>query len=217
MNKYFSPLLLMIGLMAFGRSADAARLEARITDDSGNPVADAVITLVPNDTTLPLPDPSPPLASAVIDQRDEMFVPYVVAVAKGGTVTFRNSDQTRHHVYSFSPIKQFEFMMNPGESAAAIPFDVAGIAAIGCNLHDFMTAFVFVADTPFVALSDRDGRALIANLPPGAYGARVWHPLLARSSDVAVKAVDIPPAGTTLAITLPLTQMLHHDPEHGLY
>lgn len=222
MNKNVGPFLLLLGLLAPGlsvavRPAEAAQLRARITDSRGNPVADAIVTLVPNGPVGPLPAPAPSLLSAVIDQRDETFVPYVVAVAKGGTVTFRNSDKTRHHVYSFAPIKQFEFVLSPGESTAPVAFDAPGVAAVGCNIHDFMTAFVYVADTPFIAQSDRDGRAVIADVPPGSYSARVWHPLIRPSVSVAVQTIEIPDGGAELSSTLPLMAPPRRDHEHGLY
>lgn len=222
MNKNFGPFLLLLGLLVPGlsvpaRPAEAAQLRAHIADSRGNPVADAIVTLVPTTATGPLPAPAPALMSATIDQRDETFVPYVVTVAKGGTVTFRNSDKTRHHVYSFSPIKQFEFVLNPGDSSAPVAFDATGIAAIGCNIHDFMTAFVYVADTPFVAQSDREGRAVIADVPPGTYSAHVWHPLIRPSAPVAAQTVEIPDGGAELSTVLPLMAPPHRDHEHGLY
>jgi plastocyanin len=197
------------------RPADAAQVLARITDDHGKPVADAVVTLVPKGDVGPRPAPAP--TAAIIDQRDETFVPYVVTIGKGGTVVFRNSDKTRHHVYSFSSTKQFEFVLNPGESSASVEFDKAGVAAIGCNIHDFMTAFVFVADTPFVAQSDKDGRALVADLPPGSYTAQVWHPLLRPSVKPPVQALDVPESGAELTASLPLLAPPRRDHEHGLY
>ncbi|HEV2678192.1 MAG TPA: hypothetical protein VGV37_26935 [Aliidongia sp.] len=221
MNKNFGLVLLLglpvLALVPAVRPADAAQVQARVSDEHGKPVADAVVTLVPADTAVPSPDLVPSRATAVVDQRDETFVPYVVVVAKGGTVVFRNSDKTRHHVYSFSPIKQFEFVLSPGDSSAPVAFDAPGIAAIGCNIHDFMTAFVYVADTPFVAQTDRDGHAMIADLPPGSYSARIWHPLLRPSAALPAQTIQVPDGGAELSSTLSLMAPPHRDHEHGLY
>ncbi|WP_189047345.1 carboxypeptidase regulatory-like domain-containing protein [Aliidongia dinghuensis] len=221
MNKDFGPVflgLLILALMLAASPASAARVLARIADDHGKPVADAVVSLVPKDGAALPETPAPPaLVSTIIDQRDETFVPYVVAVEKGGTVVFRNSDKTQHHVYSFSPVKQFEFMLSPGESSAPVVFDTVGIAAIGCNIHDFMTAFVYVADTPFVAQSDHDGRAEIADLPPGTYSVRIWHPLVRPSAKPPVQTLTVAAAGAELSATLALVAPPRRDLEHGLY
>jgi plastocyanin len=220
MSKNIGSLLILVGLAASLQSvpfaaADAAQVQARITDDHGKPVADAVVTLMPKDGAGSLPAPAP--EARVIDQRDETFVPYVVTLGKGGTVMFRNSDKTRHHVYSFSSTKQFEFLLNPGESSVPVVFDKAGIAAIGCNIHDFMTAFVFVADTPYVAQSDKDGRALVADVRPGSYMVQVLHPLLRPSVKPPAQALDVPDGGAELSASLPLLAPPHRDHEHGLY
>ena len=219
MNKNFGPVVLLLALLApwLAGPARAAQLVAHVTDDHGKPVANAVLTLTPTAVPGPGPQPTPAPGAVVIDQRDETFMPYVVTVAKGGTVTFRNSDKTRHHVYSFSPIKQFEFMLRPGESSTPVVFDNAGIAAIGCNIHDFMTAFVYVADTPFVAESDQDGRAVIADLPVGSYSAQVWHPQLRPSAKPPNQTVEVPDGGAELSAALPLLAPPRHDHEHGPY
>ena len=136
--------------------AAAASFTATLTDDSGRPLADAVVTLTPIGASLA---PQPSLARATINQSGEQFLPEVVVLAPGGAVTFTNSDRTRHHVYSFSPIRQFEFVQNPGETSAPVSFGSPGIAAIGCNIHDGMIAHVFVTTAPFAAVTDAQGRA----------------------------------------------------------
>jgi hypothetical protein len=78
-------------------------------------------------------------------------------------------------VYSFSKVKQFEMTLNRGQTAP-VTFETAGIAALGCNIHDKMIAYAFVADSPWTALTGEDGRAVIADVPAGAYRAQVWHP-----------------------------------------
>ncbi len=86
---------------------------------------------------------------------------------RAGRVVFANNDKTKHQVYSFSPIKQFEITLAQGERSPSFAFDKAGVAVLGCNIHDHMIAYVFVSDSPWTALTGPDGRTVIADVPPG--------------------------------------------------
>jgi len=90
-------------------------------------------------------------------------------------VVFANNDQTTHQVYSFSKVKQFELTLNRGQMDS-IAFDTPGVAALGCNIHDKMIAYTYVAESPWTALTGEDGRVTIKNVPGGSYRAQVWHP-----------------------------------------
>ena len=69
---------------------------------------------------------------------------------------FPNSDNVRHQVYSFSPAKRFQLPLYAGTPAAPVVFDRPGVVAIGCNIHDQMSAYLVVVDMPYFA-RDRDG------------------------------------------------------------
>jgi plastocyanin len=167
--------ILGVLLVAVCQAADATTFTAEITDQDGKPVANAVVSLVP-DLRAALPGASTRLPSEQhIDQRLETFVPLVTIVPRNGRVVFANSDDTTHQVYSFSATKQFEITLARGASSPPIVFPNAGVAALGCNIHDNMIAYVFVADSPWTVLTGNDGRAEIDDVPPGNYQARVWH------------------------------------------
>src|SRR5690242_7111812 len=100
MRKIFWLLVFVAPLTA--PAANAAGLKVRIVDQRGAPVADAVVTVVSRDAAS-LPKPAHKPETRVIDQKNLMFVPYVEVFRPGDSVVFRNSDNTRHHVYSFSP------------------------------------------------------------------------------------------------------------------
>jgi hypothetical protein len=109
-----------------------------------------------------------------------------------------------HQVYSFSTIKQFEYEIHQGEKSPPVEFDTAGIAAIGCNIHDNMVAFVYVADSPWTVTTDAQGHAKIDNVPDGAYRASVWHPKLAPGSEPPSANLVVGGKDATLAMTAPL-------------
>ena len=162
-------------LLAIYKPAAAANFTAVVSDQAGKPVANAVVSLV-TESSAGMPAASSKLPTEkTIDQRDETFLPLVTIIPKGGHIVFANNDQTTHQVYSFSKIKQFEMTLNRGQKAP-IAFDNTGVAALGCNIHDHMIAYAYVADSPWTALTGEDGHATIADVPPGNYKAQVWHP-----------------------------------------
>lgn len=175
MGRRVSTGALVMVLVAACHTAAATTFTAEITDQDGKPVQNAVVSLVP-DTKTTMPGAStrlPPEKS--IDQHFETFVPIVTIVPRNGRVVFKNSDQTTHQVYSFSPAKQFEITLARDTSSPPIVFPNVGVAALGCNIHDNMIAYVFVADSPWTGLTGADGRVVINDVPPGAYQAQVWH------------------------------------------
>jgi hypothetical protein len=166
---------LVIVLVAACQTAAATTFTAEITDQDGKPVQNAVVSLVPDSkTTMPGASTRLP-ADKTIDQRLETFLPIVTIVPRNGRVVFRNSDPTTHQVYSFSPAKQFEITLARDSASPPIVFPSAGIAALGCNIHDNMIAYVFVAESPWTGLTSADGRVVIDDVPPGTYQAQVWH------------------------------------------
>jgi len=178
----------------------AAAITATVTDEAGKPLPDAVVSVTATGDVRIIP--STQLAAAEIDQRDETFVPSVVVIQPGGSVTFRNSDRTRHHIYSFSPIRQFEFVQKPDDLSPSVSFEVPGVAAIGCNIHDFMIAYVYVTDAPRAAVTDSRGRVEITDLPAGRFTATVWHPRLRTKAAPPSQSVTLESSSTMLAITI---------------
>ena len=171
-------LLIALALLVAGgtrlASARAPGVEAVVTDQSGKPVLDAVVALVPVGSAPPVLHPAP----AVMDQVNKQFVPPVLAVVVGTPVSFPNRDNIRHHVYSFSSTKKFELPLYMGTPSAPIVFDKPGPVALGCNIHDWMVAYVYVVTTPHFAKTTADGKARLDGLHAGPYEARVWHPRL---------------------------------------
>jgi plastocyanin len=196
--------LLVALLLARLSTGHAATVTTTVTDELGRLLPDAVVMVTPEPGT-----PAPALegsriATATIDQKDETFVPFVVVIRTGGTVTFRNSDQVRHHVYSFAPIRQFEMVQAPGETSAPIRFDQPGSAAIGCNIHDNMTAYIHVTDAPWAAVTDAQGKAVIEDVPVGRFVASVWHPRLRPKAEPPSVPMAVANDNASIALTIPV-------------
>jgi plastocyanin len=143
-------------------------------------------------------------AQAIIDQRNETFIPLVSLIRAGGSVVFTNNDTTRHQVYSFSPIKQFEFEIDQGQRSQAVLFDKPGVASIGCNIHDQMITYVYVAQSPYAAMTDAKGRVQFAGVPAGAWHAHVWHPRLLPGSPGPSQGLAVTGAAAQLTVMIPL-------------
>src|SRR5215831_16658862 len=163
--------LIALVLLAASAAAQTAEITARVVDERGRPVADAVVVAVPADGSLRLP--SRP-REGVVDQVDKEFTPKVTAILVGTPVSFPNNDKVRHQVYSFSPAKRFELPLYAGIPAQPVVFDKPGVVVLGCNIHDWMVGYVYVSESPYFAKTDRDGKALIVELPPREYVVRVW-------------------------------------------
>ena len=193
--------LLAILILCLPWPAFAAALQIVLTDPAGRALPDAVVS------AYPVRGAMPPLRIAgpyKVAQQDVQFHPAVTIVPVGATVSFPNHDRFRHHVYSFSAPKRFELKLYGRDESHSILFDKPGTVALGCNIHDAMTAFVRVVDTPFAAKSGADGALVLTGLPPGALRLRVWHPRLKGHGNETEIPVTLPAAGLRRAIVLPV-------------
>jgi len=206
--------LIIAGCVA-GFSGYAATLSLQIGDGQGQALEDAVVTL-----TSESGEPStarPPPRDHFIDQKDETFIPTVEVMQVGDSVIFRNSDRTRHHVYSFSPLGSFEFVLKPNEVSPPVKLQKVGVIAVGCNIHDFMVNYLFVTDGSWTAKSDAKGVAAIAGLPPGNYIAHFWHPRLRPGAPQPAEKISIAGEQTNATIALPVLPEHHDDADKDHY
>lgn len=121
---------------------------------------------------------SVPAEQTIIDQVNRRFVPMVTLVQAGETISFPNSDNVRHHVYSFSEIRQFSTPLYANEQVEPVLFDKPGVAVLGCNIHDSMVAYVYVSQWQDRAISDENGLLVLSGLSEKPQTFHVWHPWL---------------------------------------
>lgn len=170
--------------MFMAKTASSAEIKIRFYQNISEPLKNAVVALEP--LTNPVFSDQP---QAQLDQRNYQFVPDVMVIRTNTLVYFPNSDDVRHHVYSFSPAKKFELRLYHGKTAEPVLFDKPGKVALGCNIHDSMVATLYVVDTPYFAQSDQDGLAVIQDLPPGSYRLAIYHPY--RQEDLPAQLLEI--------------------------
>ena len=167
-------LLCALALAGAASPLAAAPLNVRVVDASGRPVRDAVVTLYPAGAARP----ARAAGRYVVAQQNLQFRPFLTVVPVGADVSFPNLDPTKHHVYSFSAAKKFELKLFAKDQSRTVHFDKPGVVALGCNIHDQMSAFIFVTDTGWTARTNAQGIASFADAPNAPARVAVWHPYL---------------------------------------
>ena len=138
--------------------------------------------------------------SAVMDQVNLLFVPHVLPVAVGTTVSFPNSDEVRHNVFSPSAAKRFNLGTYPKGVSREVVFDKPGEVALLCNVHAEMSAYMLVLETPHFTVTAKDGSFDLKNLPPGKYTVTAWHERFKSvSQSVEIKGTESIPLDFRLA------------------
>jgi len=142
--------------------------------------------------SLAFPDPEP--QRATMDQRNETFVPHVLAITVGTTVDFPNSDNTYHNVFSLRGPRPFDLGRYAAGHSKSVRFDRPGIVRVFCEIHSHMSAFVLVFNHRYFAVTSADGRYQITRVPPGRYTLVAWNEGAIRES----RQVVIPEDGGTV-------------------
>ncbi len=158
-------------LPALGQAAFTAELSVTVLDNAGRPFAGAAVIAEPQ-TPAPRPNASP---RSEMDQRDLQFVPNLLVIRTGTAVSFPNSDQVWHQVYSFSGARTFQLSLYAGRAHPPVIFDKPGLVTLGCNIHDGMIGYIYVTDSPWHGRSDTNGQLTLQNLPAGNYTVKIWH------------------------------------------
>jgi len=193
--------LLLLAASVLPWSLPGAELALSILTNKGKPVPGAVVWLTPLEGQ-PLPPAQTGFVSPRrIEQKDKEFVPQLTVIPVGGTVEFPNQDTVQHHVYSLSPAKRFEIPLTGNEQQGSIRFDKPGVVTLGCNIHDWMVAYIVVLESPWHAESNADGLCVLRDIPPGRHRLTLWHPRLARE---IVEELVISEERTTRSFSLKL-------------
>ena len=155
-------------------SAQPLREETLVVDDAGG-LRDVVVYLEwPGEAVAPPDEP------AVLDQVDCRFVPHVLAVQAGQSITVKNSDPAVHNVHGQSERNPaFNFGM-PGGSEKQVRFASPEAFSVRCDVHPWMLAWVHVFPHPYFAVTGGDGRYEIRGVPAGEYTLVFRHATLGR-------------------------------------
>jgi plastocyanin len=130
---------------------------------------------------------------ASMNQRNERFVPHVLAVVAGTWVDFPNNDATYHNVFSLSKTKEFNLGRYAAGHSKAVRFERPGIVRVFCEIHSHMSGFILVFAHRYFAETDDEGRFHLDAVPPGTYGVLVWNETV--HGDPPKRLVTIPETG----------------------
>lgn len=196
--------LMLSLLMPAMLMAETLRLDIRVLDQQQQPVADAIVI---NPET---PLSTTPTTIAVMDQQNRQFTPRVLGISRGQKVAFPNSDNIRHHVYSFSEAKRFEIKLYADRPEAPIGFDRGGLVVLGCNIHDSMLGYIFVSDWQHFAQTDANGLARLDSVAAAPKKLSLWHP--DQSDPARIQQIEVLTWQTSDPHTLSTTVIIERQP-----
>jgi len=118
--------------------------------------------------------PKRPGSSFTMTTRSKAFLPHVLAVPAGSTISFPNEDPISHNLFSLTPGHTFDlglYRRGPGKSQK---FEAPGVVNIYCNVHPNMSAVVHVMQTPYYGFADANGDYSF-DVPAGKYRVTAWN------------------------------------------
>ena len=146
---------------------------------------------------------SPSAMKASIAQKDEQFVPHLVAVTAGSSVAFPNDDPFFHNVFSLSRGASFNLGRYASGVTRSRTFSRPGIVKVFCELHSHMSAVVRVFDHPWFTVPDEQGIFAIADVPAGEHTVVAWHERIGERRD---RVTIRPGQATEVNFTLPVLE-----------
>jgi plastocyanin len=202
LREFWLAPLLMLGIWAGEARADQLSGRVEWKTRGGATPAQAVVYAEPIDRA-PVPLPG----KATIQHKNKTFLPHVIAVPAGSTISFPNDDPIFHNAFSLSAPEPFDMgLYRAGESKQRV-FGNAGVYHVFCNIHPQMAAFVVVTATPYVTVAAQDGTWRL-ELPPGRYR------VTALSERAAPVAVELSVAGSATASGLVLDESVFVATQH---
>jgi plastocyanin len=150
-----------------------------------------------------LPSSKPAPRPAAIAQKDEQFIPHVVAITTGSSVAFPNDDPFFHNVFSLSRGASFNLGRYRSGSSRSHTFTRPGIVKVFCEIHSHMSAVVRVFDHNWFTVPSDDGTFSIDDVPPGEHTLVAWHERIGERHD---KVTIRPGAAATIHFTLPVLE-----------
>jgi plastocyanin len=149
----------------------------------------------------PTPAPRPSRQPRVLSQAGKAFIPHVLAIPVGGSVSFRNDDPFFHNVFSPSRGNEFDAGLYRSGKTYVKTFTRPGAVELLCNIHASMVAYIYVVDSAYYTQARTGGVFTIRNVPPGHYELAAWHE---SSRNVIKQAITVGASGASgIAVRIP--------------
>ena len=196
-NKNITPLLLLVLAVITPKayseigcndaSIDNTCVQIFVNNKTGQALADMVVYLEPLDGQVVAQSSK----EIIIGQRGKSFTPYVSVSQVNSQVNFINQDDITHHIYSAGSDNKFSFKIRAGQTNSSAQFNHESEVAMGCNIHDWMSGYLLVVNTPYFAKTDARGIATFDVAKKGKYKIVLWHPQMQSENNRVIKEEDI--------------------------
>ena len=133
---------------------------------------------------------------ATLDQKGCLYSPQILAIQTGQKLIVKNSDNCIHNVHCTPAVpgngERNDVQMRGGADLTYTFPQPEMFLRFKCDVHPWMFAWVSVFDSPYFSVSDKDGKFVIKNVPPGKYTVEADHRKLgAQTQDVEIKDGDV--------------------------
>jgi plastocyanin len=144
-----------------------------VVTGGGGTLANVVVYVKDDMSKYGFTTPSQPVP---LDQQGCMYDPHVITLMAGQTLEVKNDDQTTHNIH---PMPKDNREWNKSQPPGAAPIDDTFARPemaipVKCNVHPWMKSYIFVFKNPYYAVTAKDGKFEIKNLPPGTYTIEAW-------------------------------------------
>lgn len=181
--------LSFLGSLAFSLYAHSVELSVSVLNKDGSQVAHLVLFAEPLDHQAP----DRAVQKVEIAQQGKAFNPFMTVIQHKNDVVFTNRDDFTHHIYSISHDNRFSFKLKSDESHELTPnMTDEGHAqiAMGCNIHDWMSGYLLVVDTPYFTKTDEAGKGQLQLEQAGKYKLTLWHPHFKSDNHIYNKIIE---------------------------
>lgn len=209
MERLFSSITVWM----FLSSAQAATLTVDVLNESGDEIAvtQAVVALHASEANTLSENNS---VVRQIEQTNSQFKPFISAVQVGSSIKFPNRDSFAHHVYSFSEPAKFQSELYSQQESHEIEVSKPGVIVVGCNIHDWMLAYVYVVDTPYFA-KPKNNQVQFESIEDGEYSVSIWHPSM---TSPIINTVEVAGASKTVQLRVNLKRIEQiQPPSHSFH
>lgn len=177
---------LIVYIPTFSVSAEQV-LTINVVSSSNQPLEDMIVFVEPVNHRATLQN----MKTLDIGQKNKAFIPYISVMQLGSEVLFNNQDNITHQIYSPVGNNKFSVKIRSGQEVIKKDFDEAGIVSMGCNIHDWMSGYILIVDTPYFAKTNKLGNTKINLENSGLYKINVWHPQMDDANNIITKEINV--------------------------
>ena len=180
-------------------------LTIKVLDTNQKPLENMVVYVEPVGHKLPFKK----INTLEIGQQNKSFIPYISVMQLGSNVKFNNKDNITHHIYSPIGENKFSVKVRSGQHVIKSDFKKTAEVSMGCNIHDWMSGYLLIVDTPLFAKSDKGGNTKINIDKSGQYKIVVWHPQMKEADNRVSKLVNV---NQTMKVVMQLSKPMEDIP-----